>query len=45
MYPGDSTFLKSVEEELNYQIPRISTHPSVILLNGNNEVDLSLIHI
>ena len=41
MYPGDSTFLKSVEEELNYQIPRISAHPSVILLNGNNEVDMA----
>ena len=41
MYPGDSTFLKSVEEELNYQIPRITSHPSVILLNGNNEVDMA----
>lgn len=41
MYPGDDAFLKSVKTELNYQIPRISTHPSVVLFNGNNEVDVA----
>jgi beta-mannosidase len=41
MYPGDDAFLKSVETELNYQIPRISAHPSVVLFNGNNEVDVA----
>ena len=41
MYPGDSEFLSNVENELNYQIPRISAHPSVILINGNNEVDVA----
>jgi len=41
MYPGDETFLKTVEEEFNYQIPRISAHPSVVLFNGNNEVDVA----
>jgi len=41
MYPGDEAFLNNVEEELNYQIPRISAHPSVILINGNNEVDVA----
>ena len=41
MYPGDSVFLKNVERELEYQIPRISSHPSVILFNGNNEVDVA----
>ncbi len=41
MYPGDSTFLTSVEGELNYQIPRITSHPSVVLINGNNEVDVA----
>ncbi len=41
MYPGDSAFLKNVEKELNYQIPRITSHPSVILINGNNEVDVA----
>ena len=41
MYPGDSEFLSNVETELNYQIPRITAHPSVILINGNNEVDVA----
>ncbi|MGC6434331.1 MAG: glycoside hydrolase family 2 protein, partial [Crocinitomicaceae bacterium] len=41
MYPGDSSFLKSVSEEFDYQLPRILTHPSVILINGNNEVDVA----
>ena len=41
MYPGDSSFLHTVENEFNYQIPRISAHPSVVLFNGNNEVDVA----
>ncbi len=41
MYPGDSVFLKNVQRELEYQIPRISSHPSVVLFNGNNEVDVA----
>jgi len=41
MYPGDSSFLKNVEKELSYQIPRITSHPSVVLINGNNEVDVA----
>lgn len=41
MYPGDSTFLNSVKKELMYQIPRIASHPSVVLFNGNNEVDVA----
>ena len=41
MYPGDEAFLKTVEAEFNYQIPRISAHPSVVLFNGNNEVDVA----
>jgi beta-mannosidase len=41
MYPGDDAFLASVKTELNYQIPRISAHPSLVLFNGNNEVDVA----
>ncbi len=41
MYPGDVKFLKNVENELNHQIPRISAHPSVVLFNGNNEVEIA----
>lgn len=41
MYPGDASFLENVREELDQQIPRISSHPSVVLFNGNNEVDVA----
>lgn len=41
VYPGDETFLKNVREELNYQVPRIAAHPSVVIFNGNNEVDVA----
>lgn len=41
MYPGDSNFLKNVKHELDYQIPRIAKHPSVVQFNGNNEVEVA----
>ena len=41
MYPGDQAFLNNVKQELEYQIPRISSHPSVTLFNGNNEVEVA----
>ena len=41
MYPGDSVFLNNVSEELEYQLPRITAHPSVVYFNGNNEVDVA----
>jgi beta-mannosidase len=41
MYPGDSSFLHNVKNELEFQIPRIAKHPSVVLFNGNNEVDVA----
>jgi beta-mannosidase len=41
MYPGDPDFLQNVKEEVAYQIPRIAAHPSVVLFNGNNEVDIA----
>lgn len=41
MYPADSLFLENVRAEMNYQIPRIASHPSVVLFNGNNEVDVA----
>ena len=41
MYPGDSSFLLNVKEEFEYQIPRIASHPSLTLFNGNNEVDVA----
>jgi beta-mannosidase len=41
MYPGDAAFLANVKQELEYQVPRISAHPSLVLFNGNNEVDVA----
>ncbi len=41
IYPGDESFLQNVRNELNYQVPRISGHPSLVLFNGNNEVDVA----
>lgn len=41
MYPGDPEFLQNVSEEVSFQIPRIASHPSVTIFNGNNEVDVA----
>jgi beta-mannosidase len=39
MYPGDSTFIKSVREEAKQQVQRISNHACLALWCGNNEND------
>lgn len=41
MYPGDPDFLANVKEEVEFQIPRIASHPSLTIFNGNNEVDVA----
>lgn len=41
MYPGDSAFLANIRREFEYQVPRIAAHPSVVLFNGNNEVEVA----
>jgi beta-mannosidase len=41
MYPGDENFLSTVKAEVEYQAMRISAHPSLVLFNGNNEVDVA----
>ena len=41
MYPGDEEYLANVAAEADYQIQRISPHPSVVIFNGNNEVDMA----
>ena len=41
MYPGDDVFVDNITREFEYQIPRISGHPSVVLFNGNNEVEVA----
>ena len=41
MYPDNKRFIKSITDEFNFQIPRIAGHASVVLFNGNNEVDVA----
>lgn len=41
MYPGDDAFLANVKQEFDQEIPRLASHPSVVLFNGNNEVDVA----
>ncbi len=38
MYPGDESFLTSVQEEAKFQIQRLRRHPSIALWCGNNEI-------
>lgn len=41
IYPGDSLFLLNVKDEFDFQLPRLTKHPSVVYINGNNEVDVA----
>lgn len=41
MYPGTDTFVENVRKELDEQIPRLASHASLVLFNGNNEVDVA----
>ncbi|TSJ47662.1 glycoside hydrolase family 2 protein [Fluviicola chungangensis] len=41
MYPGTDDFLANVKTELDQQIPRLASHASLTLFNGNNEVDVA----
>ncbi|EPV1126085.1 beta-mannosidase [Vibrio harveyi] len=38
LYPSSDDFLKEVEQELRFQIPRLKEHPSIALWCGDNEV-------
>lgn len=39
-YPGDQAFLDNVAAELRDNVKRIRTHPSMVMWNGNNEVEI-----
>lgn len=41
MYPGTDAFLNNVKREFDQEIPRLAAHPSVVIFNGNNEVDVA----
>lgn len=42
LYPADADFLANVQAEAEYQVTRLSQHPSVALWCGNNEVDMGI---
>lgn len=37
MYPGDESFLNTIQQEANDQVTRLRNHPSIALWCGNNE--------
>jgi len=39
MYPNDSLFLKNIKTEAEFQVQRLSKHPSLAVWCGNNEID------
>ena len=41
IYPGDESFVKTVEEEVKDNVRRLRNHPSVVHWNGNNEVEVA----
>ncbi len=41
MYPGDSSFIKNVKAEVIDNVKRLRNHPSIVLWNGNNEMEVA----
>jgi beta-mannosidase len=41
MYPGNDDWLNSVKQEIEYNVIRLSKHPSVVLWCGNNEIEVA----
>ncbi|MFK7757754.1 MAG: glycoside hydrolase family 2 protein [Flavobacteriales bacterium] len=41
MYPSNEEFVKSVTDEVTYQVKRLRNHPSIAHWNGNNEVNVA----
>ncbi|KXA93696.1 glycoside hydrolase family 2 [candidate division MSBL1 archaeon SCGC-AAA259E19] len=43
-YPTNDEFLENVEEEVRYQVRRLTDHPSIVLWCGNNENEVAVKH-
>ncbi len=41
MYPSDSSFMAQVKQEAEYNVKRLSNHPSLALWCGNNEIQVA----
>jgi beta-mannosidase len=41
MYPADKDFINSVKKEIEYNVERLSKHPSIVLWSGNNEIEVA----
>jgi len=41
MYPGDSSFIQNVKEEVSQNIKRLRVHPCLALWCGNNEIEVA----
>ncbi len=44
LYPGDQAFLDSVRQEAIDNVKRLRNHPSIVIWNGNNEIESGWFH-
>lgn len=39
-YPADEDFLSNIKEEIIDNVKRLRNHPSIVIWNGNNEIEI-----
>jgi beta-mannosidase len=44
LYPGDQAFLDNVRQEAVDTVKRLRNHPSIVIWNGNNEIESGWFH-
>jgi beta-mannosidase len=44
LYPGDQAFLENVRQEAIDNVKRLRNHPSIVMWNGNNEIESGWFH-
>jgi beta-mannosidase len=42
LYPTSTEFLEEIRHEVEYQVIRLNTHPSIVIWGGNNENEVAL---